>query len=124
MPRFADVGVVLGLAVLALPGCSRPSLPLDIRRCDAIAENRSIELDITARSRAEKPISSVTLEVDFSGPKVEANAGFVPPLQNGQTRDATVKIASTIGILRPPMRCTATRIVYADGTTQGDRTTP
>jgi len=118
----APVGGVF--LALALSACGTPQrLPLEIPRCDAVKTANGIELTSLVISRAAKPITGLSVSVDFyhefRTATLQAETSISPELDPGQQRSVVFKIVA------PPaqaqgraMRCLATHISYLDGTSE------
>ena len=112
--------------LLALAACGSPQqLPLSIPRCDAVMTKHGIELVAQVSSKANKPISELTVAVEFyqnfRSTRMQGQAKIVPELDPGQQREITFAVASSATAQGPAMRCFATHIGYLDGTSADAR---
>jgi hypothetical protein len=111
-------------ALLVLAGCGTPQqLPVEIPRCDSVASANGVTLTASVVSRATKPISGLSVAVDFYRDfrytRVNGAAAIKPELDPNQQRDVVFSIAPARSAAQGrAMRCFATRIQYLDGTSQ------
>jgi hypothetical protein len=114
--RLAIVGL---LCIIA--GCRAKTLPVDVMRCDVLVQPHETTLDSTVKNRADKPIGSIGVQLDFYNnyrfTRTSATLKFSPVLDPGTTRTASAKLKLT-GSPGPAMHCIVTHITYGDGTTQ------
>lgn len=115
-----------GLAALALilSACGTPQqLRVEIPSCDTVVTSRGVTLTAVVKNDSYKPISGLTLVADFYRDfRTTHLAGTtkVPLAINpGEERNVTFEIPTRVsGSLGRAMRCSATRVVYQDGTSQ------
>lgn len=108
---------------LALAACGTPQqLPVQIPRCDAVQSGGGVTLIAHVVSQASKPISGMSLTVDFyhdfRTASVQATASVKPELDPGQQRDIVFRVAAMRPAQGRAMRCLATHLSYLDGTSQ------
>lgn len=115
----------LAFAIVAIgfAGCGTPQqLPVEIPRCDAVRTAQTIALTAHVVSRASKPISAISLTVDFyrdfRTTNVLATAPVKPELDPGQQRDISFMVDAPVQAQGRAMRCFATHLSYLDGTSQ------
>jgi hypothetical protein len=118
--------VRLALAALALilAGCGTPQqLPVEIPSCDTAVGPRSVTLTAVVKNVSYKPISGLSVEADFyrdfRSAHLTGTAKVHLAIDPGETRNVTFEIPARItGGLGRAMRCTATLVIYLDGTSQ------
>jgi hypothetical protein len=117
----AVAGVLLAVA---LAGCGTPQrLPLEIPRCDAVKTGNGITLTALVTSRATKPITGLAVSVDFyhdfrSG-TVQGSTAVSPELDPSRQRSIVFRIAAAPAQAQGrALRCLATHLAYADGTSE------
>lgn len=115
---------VAALCAFALAGCGTPqSLPVSIPRCDAVRTAKGITLNALVASHASKPITALSVSVDFyhdfRTATVQGYTEIRPELGPGAQRTVVFKIpAAPAQAQGSALRCLATHIGYADGTSQ------
>jgi P pilus assembly chaperone PapD len=118
MSRYNAVARAAASLLLAAcgAGCAHKSVPVAIKRCDVIVQANAVDVELSARSSAAKPISVLQFDVDLGGGTVSSGAvTFTPPLATGQLRDGGVHLPAVSHSVASPIHCTPTGITYADG---------
>lgn len=116
--------VLAGIALCGLVACGTPQqLPVEIPQCDSVSAASGVTLTATVVSRATKPISGLSVAVDFYRDfryvRVNGAATIKPELDPNQQRAVVfaIPVAGNAAQGRA-MRCFATRVQYLDGTSQ------
>ena len=116
--------IALGALVLVLAGCGTPQqLPVEIPSCDTSVGPRAVTLTAVVKNVSNKPISGLSVAADFyrdfRSAHLVGTAKVPVPIDPGETRNVTFEIPARITVsLGRAMRCTATLVIYPDGTSQ------
>lgn len=116
--------VALAALALILSGCGTPQqLPVGIPSCDTVVSSHGVTLTAVVKNDSYKPISGLSLAADFyrdfRTTHLAGTAKVSVAINPGEERNVTFEIPTHVsGSLGRAMRCSATRVVYQDGTSQ------
>lgn len=108
--------------VLCACGAAQSSLPVSIRRCDAVMLARGVTVNATIHNDATKPASAVRVAVEFyQNFRFERFIGdtkLAHGLDPGKSQDVvlTMEKSGNVAVSGKAMRCYATHVDYLDGT--------